>query len=92
MDKMHGSHIVNINFIQFAPVCRYQTQTHINLSIFAKKVEAKSAVVEFKEREVRTTDDNNAGTTFGNSIKCNSGTLDHLCIRYQALMVMFATR
>ncbi|KAF9339316.1 hypothetical protein BGZ91_006366, partial [Linnemannia elongata] len=30
----------------------YQTQTHINLSIFAKKVEAKSAVVEFKEREV----------------------------------------
>ncbi|KAG0043575.1 hypothetical protein BGZ83_011260 [Gryganskiella cystojenkinii] len=30
----------------------YQTQTHINLSIFAKKVDAKSAVVEFKEREV----------------------------------------
>lgn len=30
----------------------YQTQTHINLSIFAKKVEAKSAVVVFKEREV----------------------------------------
>ncbi|KAG0318972.1 hypothetical protein BGZ99_005363 [Dissophora globulifera] len=30
----------------------YQTQTHVNLSIFAKKVDAKSAVVEFKEREV----------------------------------------
>ncbi|KAG0345068.1 hypothetical protein BG004_003998 [Podila humilis] len=30
----------------------YQTQTHINLSIFAKKVEAKTAVVEFKERDV----------------------------------------
>ncbi|KAF9330254.1 hypothetical protein BG006_006801 [Podila minutissima] len=30
----------------------YQTQTHINLSIFAKKVDAKTAVVEFKEREV----------------------------------------
>ncbi|KAF8928656.1 hypothetical protein BGZ58_009460 [Dissophora ornata] len=30
----------------------YQTQTHINLSIFAKKVDAKTAVVQFKEREV----------------------------------------
>ncbi|KAG0214497.1 hypothetical protein BGX28_001951 [Mortierella sp. GBA30] len=30
----------------------YQTQTHINLSIFAKKVDAKTAVVEFQEREV----------------------------------------
>ncbi|KAG0264735.1 hypothetical protein BG011_006165 [Mortierella polycephala] len=30
----------------------YQTQTHINLSIFAKKVDAKTAVVEFKDREV----------------------------------------
>lgn len=65
--------VVNTIFFQFAPVCRYQTQTHINLSIFAKKVEAKSAVVEFKEREVRTPDDNDIGTTFGNSIKCYSG-------------------
>ncbi|KAF9104851.1 hypothetical protein BGX27_009923 [Mortierella sp. AM989] len=30
----------------------YQTQTHINLSIFAKKVDSKSAIVKFKEREV----------------------------------------
>ncbi|KAF9999591.1 hypothetical protein BGZ80_003468 [Entomortierella chlamydospora] len=30
----------------------YQTQTHVNLSIFAKKVDAKSAIIEFKEREV----------------------------------------
>ncbi|KAF9928156.1 hypothetical protein FBU30_002612 [Linnemannia zychae] len=30
----------------------YQTQTHVNLSIFAKKVDPKTARVEFKEREV----------------------------------------
>ncbi|KAF9915835.1 hypothetical protein BX616_005255 [Lobosporangium transversale] len=30
----------------------YQTQTHVNLSIFAKKVDPKTAVIEFKEREV----------------------------------------
>ncbi|KAF9432995.1 hypothetical protein BGZ76_010021 [Entomortierella beljakovae] len=30
----------------------YQTQTHINLSIFAKKVDSKTAVITFKEREV----------------------------------------
>ncbi|KAG0229075.1 hypothetical protein BGW42_001796 [Actinomortierella wolfii] len=30
----------------------YQTQTHVNLSIFAKKVDASTAVVSFKEREL----------------------------------------
>ncbi|KAF9938274.1 hypothetical protein BGZ65_000119, partial [Modicella reniformis] len=30
----------------------YQTPTHVNMSIFAKKVDAKTAVIEFKDREV----------------------------------------
>jgi hypothetical protein len=53
------------------------------LSIFAKKVEAKSAVVEFKEREVRTIHNSEQqwtkGLPSGSLSMLHLFTLDHIC-------------